>query len=462
MKESKTVYSRRKFLKQNALIGAGTLFTVGTASNALAFPGFTGATSSPAVLGGDPVRTAPWPKWPIWNPETDEKIVLEAIRSGIWSRAGLVTKFEATWAETVGARYCMTTVNGTNALIASLIQLGVGAGDEVIIPPYTFIATPAAVLAAGAIPVFVDVDRETFQMNPDKIEEKITSRTKAILPVHICGFPSDMVSIMKIAKKHNLAVVEDACQAWTAEIDNKQVGTFGDAGCYSFQNSKNIPIGEGGAIVSDDREFMDRCFSYHNFGLPYGHMKEEYGSGFVIPGTKLRMTEYQAAIGLAQLERFEEQTLTRIANAEYLKEQISQIPGIIPYKLYDNVTRAAFHLFPFRYQKSQFQDVPKEEFVKALRAEGIPCSGGYTPLNKMPFLENALKSDNFKKTFPKELLDYDRYLERNQCPENDLLCDEEAVWFTQSMLLGDRSDMDDIVKAIEKIHQNIGKIKSAV
>ncbi len=222
----------------------------------------------------------------MWNPATDEEQLLKVLRSGVWSRAEVVTEFEKKWAETIGAKRCLAVVNGTNALIASLVQLGIGGGDEVIVPPYTFIATVAAILQTGAMPVFVDTDPETFQIDPDKIEAKITPRTKAIMPVHILGLPADMIKIMAIAKKHNLLVVEDACQAWLAEIDHKKVGTFGNAGCFSFQNSKNIPIGEGGAIVSDDEAFMDRCYSYHNYGNPYGTMVGEVGSGTVIAGNK--------------------------------------------------------------------------------------------------------------------------------------------------------------------------------
>lgn len=456
---SKNIYSRRKFIKQNVL-GTGYLLAAGAVTPSIA-GSLTKSTSAPALLGGDPVRTASWPKWPQWNPETDEKRVVDVLRSGVWSRSGVVTEFEKKWAETVGSKRCLSLVNGTNAMITSLIQLDVGGGDEVIVPPYTFIATVAAVIATGAMPVFVDVDPETFQIDPSKIEEKITSRTRAILPVHICGFPADMVKIMAIAKKHNLVVVEDACQAWKAEIDHKQVGTFGDAGCYSFQNSKNIPIGEGGAIVSDNDEFMDRCFSYHNYGNPYGSVVGELNSGTLIPGTKLRFTEYQAAIGLSQLERFEQQTVTRSHNAEYLRDQIKDIPGITPYRLYDNVTRAAYHLFPFRYNKDAFKGLSRAEFIRAMRAEGIPCSSGYATLNTMPFLENALNTKNFKKMYPAEMLDYKKFMERNQCPENDRLCNEEAVWFTQNMLLGPKSDMDDIVSSIEKIQKNVDKIKKA-
>lgn len=453
-------YSRRKFIKQNSLLGMGAVITTGATSSF--FSNITGDTDVPAILGGKPIRTENWPKWPRWIQDTDEKGVLEVLRSGVWSRKKTVTEFEEKWAETVGAKRCLAVVNGTNALIASLAQLDIGGGDEVIVPPYTFIATVAAVIATGAMPVFVDIDPETFQIDPEKIEEKITSRTKAILPVHILGLPADMERIMQIAKKHNLLVVEDACQAWLAEINHKKMGTFGNAGCFSFQNSKNMAIGEGGAIVSDDDEFMDRCYSYHNYGNPYGTIAGEVGAGTIIPGTKLRITEYQAAIGLAQLQRLENETETRNVNAEYLKSKIQDIPGIIPYKLYKNVTRAAYHLFPFRYNKDQFKGLPRKKFLKALDAEGIPCSSGYTKLNKMPFIENTFKTKNFKKMYSQEMLDYNKYMEQNQCPLNDVLCDEEAVWLSQRLLLSPKSEMNDIAKAIEKIQKNAEAINKEI
>ena len=452
-------YSRRKFVKQTSLTGIGAVLAMGKTTNL--FASRLQDTGTPAILGGQPVRTIGWPGWPIWDPATDEEQVIKVLRSGIWSRAAVVDEFEKKWAETIGAKRCLAVVNGTNALIASLVQLGIGGGDEVIVPPYTFIATIVSVLATGAMPVFVDTDPGTFQIDPEKIEEKITPQTRAIIPVHILGLPADMPRIMQIAAKHNLIIVEDACQAWLAEINHQKMGTFGHAGCFSFQNSKNMPIGEGGAIVSDDDEFIDRCYSYHNYGNPYGTVVGEVGAGTVIAGTKLRITEYQAAIGLAQLKRLEEQTGTRSENAEYLKSQIKDIPGIKPYELYPGVTRAAFHLFPFRYNKEEFQGLLREEFLKALRAEGIPCSSGYATLNNMPYLDNAFQSKNFQKMYPKEMLNFNGYLERNQCPENDRLCNEEAVWFSQSMLLGTRSDMNDIAMAIEKINKNAGKIRKS-
>jgi len=453
---SKTNLSRREFVKKNSMAGLGAAVAMGAAPTLMA--NCATDTGTPAVLGGQKIRTKGWPEWPMWNPATDEEQLMKVIRSGVWSRAGVVTEFEKKWAELIGAKRCLAVVNGTNALIASLVQLGIGGGDEVLVPPYTFIATTASILQAGAMPVFVDTDPETFQIDPSKIEARITPRTKAILPVHILGLPADMPRIMAIAKKHNLLVIEDACQGWLAEIDGKKVGTFGNAGCFSFQNSKNIPIGEGGAIVSDDDAFIDRCYSYHNYGNAHGTMVGEVGAGTVIPGTKLRMAEYQAAIGLAQLKRLEEQTTKRNENAAYLRSQIKKVPGILPYKLNPKVTRAAFHLFPFRYKKEEFKGLTRGEFIKALGAEGIPASGGYTPLNKMPYLANAFKTKNFKLMFPAEMLDYDKYMERNQCPVNDQLC-EEAVWFGQNMLLAEKSDMDDIATAISRIYKNADKIK---
>lgn len=453
-------YSRRNFIKRNTFAGLGTVLASGIVVPALGKT--TGLSKDPAILGGIPLHESGWPGWPVWDTSADEKQVLQVLRSGVWSRAGVVDEFEKVWAKTIGTRRCLSVVNGTNALIASLVNSNIGGGDEVIIPAYTFIATAIAVLQAGAMPVFADTDPETFQIDPDKIKAKINSRTKAIIPVHILGLPADMGRILEIARTHDLIVIEDACQAHLAQINHRNVGSFGNAGCFSFQNSKNLPIGEGGAITSDDDHFMDRCYSYHNYGNPYGAVVGEVGAGTVLAGTKLRITEYQAAIGLAQMKRIEEQTRVRESNAAYLKSKIENIPGLSPYKLYPEVTRAVFHLFPFRYQKEAFKGLSRETFLNALSAEGVPCSGGYAPLNKMPYLDNAFRSKNFQRMYPKEMLDFNRYMAQNQCPLNDRLCQEEAVWIPQNILLGDRSGMDDIFRAIEKIHINAAKIKGKI
>ena len=445
--------SRRDFLKQNSIAGAG-IIAAGISPSVFSSTN----TGKPALLGGKPIVNTSWTKWPMWVPESDEKLVLETIRSGVWSRDKVVSEFEKQWANTIGTKRCVATVNGTNAMIASLHQLNVGGGDEVIIPSYTFIATALAVLATGAMPVFVDTNPETFQIDSNKIESKITSRTRAILPVHLAGLPADMMRILDIAKKHNLVVVEDACQAHLAEINNKKVGTFGHAGCFSFQNSKNLPIGEGGAIVSDDEAFMDRCYAYHNFGQAYGSLP---GKGPIINGSKIRLTEYQAAVGLVQLPRLEAQTKTRSANAEYLKSQLEQIPGILPYKLYDNVTRAAYHFFPFRYKKEEFKGLPRSAFLDALNAEGVPCFEGYGTIMDKPYLEDAFKSKNFRKMHSAKDLDINKYYEANECAVTKTLCNEEAVWFEQNLLLSEKKDMDGIAAAIEKIRANADDLKKS-
>ncbi|WP_431215470.1 DegT/DnrJ/EryC1/StrS family aminotransferase [Puia sp. P3] len=445
-------FGRRDFIRTTGLAAAGAMLGPGTLRAGV-------RSQLPAVLGGTPVRTKEWPAWPIWNRETDEPLVVDDLRSGIWSRASLVTRFEKEWGDFVGTKRCLSVVNGTNALITSLLQLGIGGGDEVIVPPYTFIATVAAVLATGAMPVFVDTDPATWQIDANKIEAKITSKTRAIVPVHILGLPADMVKIMAIAKKHGLVVIEDACQAHGAEIGGRKVGSFGDAGCFSFQNSKNLAIGEGGAITSNDDAFMDKCYSYHNYGNPYGSVVGQVNAGTLIAGNKLRLTEYQAAIGIGQLKRLGAETELRNANAAYLRERIGKIPGVTPYTFSPGVTKAAFHLFPFRYDAKGFKGLPRAAFLKALNAEGIPCSEGYAPLNKMPYLQNAFQSKNYKKMYTAAELDINAFNKRNNCPLNDKLCNEEAVWFYQSMLLGTRADMDDIVDAIQKIHDNADKIK---
>jgi perosamine synthetase len=443
--------TRRQFL---AAASAGSLAAM--ASQTIpAYANTGGKASKLAILGGQPVRTKDFQHWPIWDKNTDEDLVLSVLRSGIWSRNKVVAEFEKKYAELMGVKRCIGTTNGTNALLTALHCLDIGIGDEVLVTPYTFVASIQVIFLNGALPIMVDPDPDTFQINPDKMEAKISEHTKAILPVHILGLPAHMDKINAIAKKHNLVVVEDACQAWMAEWKGKKCGTLGDLGCFSFQNSKNLPCGEGGAIVGNDEKLMDKCYSYHDFGRGYGNVGQVEGTGFRILGNKCRMAEYQAAILLAQMKRLEEQTQTRNENAKYLTSRLKDIPGIVPHKLYDGVTRAAYHLYPFRYEKQQFGNVPRGKFLAALKAEGIPCSSGYDRVNKNAFFENTLRSKNFRKMYSKERLN--RCRELNNCPDGDRLCDE-AVWFFQSLLLGPKSDMDDIADAIQKIYENRSKL----
>jgi dTDP-4-amino-4,6-dideoxygalactose transaminase len=405
------------------------------------------ANEKPAILGGPKIRTRGWPGWPVID-KTEDDALLATLRGKRWYRGSgrQVDAFEKAYAEATGAKTCLATANGTSSLIVSLAALGVGAGDEVIVPPYTFIATINAVLLFHALPVFVDSDRETFQIDPKKIEAAITPRTAAIMPVHIGGSAADLDAILAVAEKRNLPVIEDACQAHLGEWRGKKLGTLGAAGCFSFQASKNLNSGEGGAILSNSPELIEKCYAFHNNSR--GRKAAGYGFSYASRGVNLRMTEFQAALLMAQMSRLEEQSRRREQNAQYLTSMLREIPGVLPARVYDGCTRNAYHLYMFRYDAARFAGMPRARFLKAMQAEGIPCSGGYSPLNREPFLKNTLASRGYQRVFSKQELA--KWEERAQCLENEKLC-QEAVWLTQTMLLAERQDMEQIAAAIKKI-----------
>ena len=442
----------RKFTRRQVIAATSAGF-LGTMIN-LSFKPFGTVnytqTKKLAINGGEKVHTGSWPQWPYWD-QSAEPGIIEMFRSGRWWRGNgeHVEEFEKKYAELMGAKYCLATASGTTALVTALQVLGVDAGDEVLVSPYTFIATYNVIFSHKALPVFVDSDPETFLIDPKKIEGRITERTVAIVPVHIYGLPVDMDSVNKVAKSHNLRVIEDACQAWLAEYRGKKTGTLGDLGCFSFQNSKHLAAGEGGAILGNDQNLVDRCHAYHNCGRPYGAMKHVSGNQY--NGMNYRMQQSQALILMSQMKRIEKDNDVRLSNALYLDKKLKDIPGIVPYKLAEGATRAVYHLYPFRYIKEKFSNIPKEKFISALNAEGIPCSGGYGKQNKEGLIDEALNSRGYKRLFSEARLK--KWREENQLPGNDQLCDQ-AVTFYQSILLGSKADMDDIVNAITKIYDN--------
>jgi dTDP-4-amino-4,6-dideoxygalactose transaminase len=415
------------------------------------------AGERPALLGGQKVRTAAFPSWPVID-QTEEKALLDVLHNGNWYRGSgkVVDRFEAEYARVTGAKHCLATANGTSALFTSLAALGVGAGDEVILPPYTFVATVNVVLALNALPVFVDSDVETFQIDAGKIEAAITDRTAAIMPVHLGGAAADVDAFMEIARKHKLPVVEDTCQSHLAEWRGRKLGTYGATGCFSFQASKNLNSGEGGAILTNDADLVEKCYAFHNNSR--GRRAGGYDFSYAGRGFNLRLTEFQAALLIAQMTRLDRQSRTREQNAQYLTGMLREIPGILPARMYEGCTRNAYHLYMFRYDASRFAGMPRAKFLKALSAEGIPCSGGYSPLNQELFVKNTLRSKSYQRVFSKERLA--RWEEQNRCPANDRLC-KEAVWFTQNMLLGPRTDMDQIAAAVGKIQANAAELAKA-
>lgn len=398
-----------------------------------------------AIHGGKPVRTKPFPEWPIFG-EVEERYLLRALRSGKWGRlaGNEVTQFEKTFADYHQAKHAVAIVNGTVGLRLALIAAGIGEGDEVIVPPYTFLATASAVVEANATPIFADLELDSFNIDPASVESLITPRTKAIMPVHVAGCAADLDALLSIAKRHKLTLIEDAAHAHGAEYKGRRLGAIGDMGMFSFQSSKNLCSGEGGIVVTNNDELATRLRSIHNCGRMIGRAWYEH---FTIGGN-YRLSEFQGAVLNAQWTRFDEQTTTRDCNGKYLAEQVAQIPGLYPQRRGPECTRHSYHLFAFRMVADEF-GMSREDLIKALVAEGIPSLAGYViPLYKQKLFEDQAFGPYIgcKRTHPD--LDYGR----TSCPNCETICYQQGVWFEQRMLLGTQADMDDIVAALKKIH----------
>ncbi|MCS6859407.1 MAG: DegT/DnrJ/EryC1/StrS family aminotransferase, partial [Abditibacteriales bacterium] len=391
------------------------------------------------------------PPWPQFD-ETDEQALVDVLRSGQWgsTSGSRVHEFEKAFAEFTGARFATCVTNGTAALEIALMAVGVGIGDEVIVPPYTFVATASSVLSVGAVPIFVDIEPDTFNLDATKIEAALTPRTKAIIPVHMGGCPANMDAIMEVARQHNLRVIEDAAQAHGATWKGVHVGNFGDAGTFSFQSSKNLNSGEGGAVITNDPEVDRMVWSIHNVG------RRREGAWYEHPvlGSNFRMTEFQGALLLSQMRRLRQQIEIREANGKYLSARLAELGGLTPCKRDERVTTHAWHLFMMRYDTAQFGGVPRHRFVQALNAEGIPCNVGYgQPLYREEVFHQDRRVLRVLQAHGGGV-DYSQF----NCPVAEQVC-REAVWFYQSTLLGTKEDTDDIVTAVAKIKENVGELQ---
>jgi dTDP-4-amino-4,6-dideoxygalactose transaminase len=400
-----------------------------------------------ALFGGTAVRTRPFTAWPIFG-KTEEKRLLRTLRSGKWGRlhGPQVAEFEKRFAAMHGCKHGIGVVNGTVSLRLGLLAAGLRAEEEVIVPPYTFFSTASAVVETNGIPVFADIDLDTFNLDPKAVEAAITPRTRAIIPVHFAGQPADMDAIMAIAKKRNLIVIEDAAHAHGAIYKDRPAGSIGHLGSFSFQSSKNLTAGEGGIITTNDEALAEACRSMHNCGRVPGGLWYEH---HVISGN-YRLGEFQGAVLNAQLDRLEAQTKTRDRNGQYLAAKLARLPGLHLQKRPADCTRHSYHLFMLRIDGREF-GTPRAAVLKALQAEGIPCSGGYGfSLHHQPMFRNRA----FGPYLPKASLDYRQV----RCPNSDLICREQGVWLEQSLFLGPRSDMDDMARAFEKIFENREKL----
>ena len=398
-----------------------------------------------AINGGEPVRTRPWPGWPIRG-EREEELLLQVCRSGDWAAANrpMEAEFSEKFAAFSRAKHAVCLMNGTVTLQLALEALDIGAGDEVIVPGYTWQATAAVCLDVNAVPIIVDVDPETYCIDPDLVEEAITPRTRAIIPVHLYCCMADMDRIMEIARKHGLRVVEDCAQTHGSRWREMGAGAIGDIGSFSMQHSKVLASGEGGAVITNDDSLNDRLCALRHCGRPRQGDKSPIQSG------NYRMTEFQAAILLAQLERLENQTNLRDENAQYLNKRLAEIPGIKPMKRHPQITRQAYFSFAFRYDSAAFDGMPRSAFLKALSAEiGLPPHIIFEPLNKCTLYNPQTKKRHHWSEEYWQAINPSRF----DLPVCDKAYREECAAFHHPFLLGAKADMDDFADAVAKVYE---------
>ena len=390
------------------------------------------------------------PEWP-WMNEASEQHVQEALDSGHWCRnAGgeFCDRLEAEFAEYHDAEHAVAVSNGTAAIELALLACGVEPGDEVIVPSYSFIASASAVPAVGAVPRFVDTDPETYNIDLDHLEEVITDRTVGVVGVHFAGYPMDMDRLVPLVEEHDLFLVEDAAHAQGTEWRGEKVGTFGDFGTFSFQESKSLPSGEGGIVVTDDDVLAERARILHNIGREQGTT----GYRHYRMGTNYRLSEIHAALALGQLEKLDAENRTREENERLLVEELQSIPGIETKPRDERITARGYCLENFRYDADEFDGLPRDRFIEALVAEGVPVSDGYEmPLYRQP----AFFRNEIGRLLPDgtEIPDY-----RNQhLPGVEEVC-RTNVSYSHKVLLAEADGVRSIATAIRKIRDNTDEL----
>ncbi len=429
-----------------------------------------------AIKGGKPTVKALKINWPVFD-DRDKKALIDVLESGQWcSLAGFdfdskVAQFEREFAKWIGAKYAIATNNGTSALVIAIKAGGIEAGDEVIVPAVTFVASATAVILANAVPIFVDIEPDTYQISPKAIEAAITDKTKAIMPVHYGGYPPDMDRIMEIAKEHDLLVIEDAAEAHGSEWRGKRVGSIGDMGCFSFQMGKPLTCGEGGIVTTSNEDLMQKCSSYGDFGrrrvdmgrftsdkLDMQAMVGEDKYVHYLPAGNSRLSEFLGALLLVQLSRLDEQTDIRYRNGEYFAEKLERIGGIAALKRDPRITKRGYYFYFLRYDASKWDGIPRDKFMQALVAEGVPVSRAHNnPVYGYPiFRENSFGRTGcpISCSFYGKRMDYSGV----SCPVAERVHDSEIIALGKDFLL-EKDNVDKILEAIHKIKENIGELK---
>lgn len=410
-----------------------------------------------AIAGGAPVRTKSFTEWPQFD-EREKRAILSVLESRNWGGYPLpnqlAERFSQRFAAHQDAKHALCAANGTVTLEIALKAIGIEPGDEVIVPAYTFEATAAPVLRLGAIPVFVDILPDNYCIDTGAADAAITSRTRAIIPVHLAMSMADMDALSELAARHGLKIIEDCAHAHGAKWRNKGAGSIGDAGSFSMQTTKLMTAGEGGVVTTGDDEIFELCQSYVNCGRASQTDRFRHR----ILGFNYRMTEFQAAILLAQLERLPEQTELRAARAERLSEGLSRIPGISLLRRDERLTTQAIYQFVFKYEPDAFGGASRDRFVAALEAEGIPSDGlFYEPIYRSALFNVDPRDFPTLRSRGAEDLPW----AKTHCPVAERAAYVESVWLPHPLLLGSEQDVGQIVEAVEKIQSNLDELLRA-
>lgn len=416
-----------------------------------------------AINGGEKTITRPLGKrWPIRD-EREEQAILDVVRSGIWWRGGYseaskskVGQFEDAFARFQDAKSCVALTNGTQAIECALKAAGVEAGDEVLVPALTFVASATAIALVNARPIFVDVDAETYNIDPAAMEAAITERTRAAVVVHNGGYPCDMDRILEIGKRKGIAIVEDCAHAHGTQWKGVGVGALGSLGTFSFQQGKTLTCGEGGAVMTNDPELAEKAYSFHHIGRLSGRPFYEFHR----VASNLRMTEWQGAILLSQFARLEEQTALRERNSRYLAQGLKEIEGVDPIARDPRVTRWGFYFWNLHYRQEQFGGLPRDRFLQAVNAEGAPIGVG---AHGQPIYQNPLFLNmNFGRTgCPVQCPLHPKKVDYNEthCPTAERLYASQAMSIGHPVFLGDTTeDMELILEAIRKVRANVSEL----
>lgn len=412
-----------------------------------------------AILGGPKTRTESYPKWPVWD-DRDVQAVAEVVRSGRWGgypypgpkTAELAKKF----AELQGGGYAVPMINGTVTMEVALRAAGIGWGDEVIVPAYTFQATASAPMAAGAIPVIVDIDPKTYCIDAKAAAKAITPKTKAIIPVHLGSNMADMDAIMELAEKHNLIVIEDCAHAHGAKWRGKGAGTIGHFGSFSLQSSKTLTSGEGGILLCRTPEHAALAASVIDCGRPHalGGGGED-SNGLAVQGANYRLSELQAALALVGIKRFPAQAKQREEMAAYMDEALSEVKGVKVLNHDERHTTRSFYRYIFAIDPKEF-GMEHDLLCGALDAEGIECWTGYNAMNNYDLFQPQKSSLAVPNAFP----EYFKFSEMN-LPEATRACEHEAVWLDEAVFRAGPKGIDDAVAAIKKVQKNAEELNRA-